>query len=148
MVLRRYSVFFCLVFVMVFRPSTKAQNHGANLWMDVKSIPYAHSHNDYTRKNPLFDALDAGFRSIEIDVFAHEGHLRVSHIALFLKRKPTIEELYVQPLLQILPDLDKVLQATGESLEIMVRPEDRRKGNHSLIGKSASTTYSLFVYLG
>ena len=120
MVFRCCSVLFFLVFVMVFRPSTKAQNHGANLWMDVKSIPYAHSHNDYTRNNPLFDALDAGFRSIEIDVFAQEGQLRVSHIALFLKRKPTIEELYVQPLLQILPDLEKVLQANGESLEIMV----------------------------
>lgn len=136
MVLMRYSVFFCLFFVMAFRPSTKAQNHGANHWMDVESIPYAHSHNDYTRKNPLFDALYAGFRSIEIDVFAHKGQLRVSHIAFFLQRKPTIEELYVQPLLQMLPDLEKVLQTKGECLEIMIDLKTGGKGTIALLVKA------------
>ena len=112
--------------------------------MDVASISYAHSHNDYTRKNPLFDALNAGFRSIEIDVFAHEGQLRVSHIALFLKRKPTIEELYVQPLLQILPDLERVLQAKGESLEIMI---DLKTGGKKTIALLANALEPLTPYL-
>ena len=129
---------------MVFLPSTKAQNHRADHWMEVKSIPYAHSHNDYTRKNPLFDALDAGFRSIEIDVFAHEGQLKVSHIALFLKCKPTIEELYVQPLLQIMPDLEKVLQTKGESLEIMI---DLKTGGKEAIAMLAKALEPLRPYL-
>lgn len=144
MVYRCCSVLFCLVFLVISRPYIQAQNYKANDWMEIKSIPIAHSHNDYTRKNPLFDALYAGFRSIEIDVFAHEGQLRVSHIALFLKRKPTIEERYVQPLLQILPDLDKVLQARGESLEIMV---DLKTGGKETIALLAKALQPLTPYL-
>ena len=64
-----------------------------------KPIPYGHSHNDYTRKRPLWDALENGFTSIEVDVFlASDGSLRVSHIPFALKLKPTLDELYLKPI--------------------------------------------------
>lgn len=64
-----------------------------------KPLPYGHSHNDYTRKTPLWEALSFGFTSLEIDIFlASDNSLRVSHIPLALNTKPTLEELYLKPL--------------------------------------------------
>ncbi len=60
-----------------------------------------HSHNDYNRQKPLIGALELGYRSIEVDVFLHKGQLRVSHDPFGLDKKPTLEELYLAPLLQI-----------------------------------------------
>lgn len=42
-------------------------------------IPYAHAHNDYEHERPLLDALDHGFTSVEVDVFAIDGELYVYH---------------------------------------------------------------------
>ena len=39
-----------------------------------------HSHNDYLRKNPLFDALSFGATSIEVDVFLRNGQVLVSSV--------------------------------------------------------------------
>jgi len=47
----------------------------------VSSTPLsqAHAHNDYLHKNPLFDALDNGFTSVEVDVHLLRGNLYVAH---------------------------------------------------------------------
>src|SRR4051812_44226103 len=41
----------------------------------------AHAHNDYLHPRPLFDALDQGFTSVEVDVFLVNGQLLVGHTA-------------------------------------------------------------------
>ncbi|MCS6819721.1 MAG: hypothetical protein RMJ53_05620 [Chitinophagales bacterium] len=61
-----------------------------------------HAHNDYVHKKPLFDALNNGFRSIEIDVWLNEGKLAVSHNRFRLSQKPNIDELYFQPLFNLI----------------------------------------------
>ena len=62
-------------------------------------IPLGHSHNDYLQKRPLWDALENGFTSIEIDVYtAPDSSLRVSHLPFGLRAKPTLDELYLKPL--------------------------------------------------
>lgn len=64
-----------------------------------KPIPDGHSHNDYTRRTPLFEALGHGFTSLEVDIFlASDGTLRVSHIPFALRQKPVLRELYLEPL--------------------------------------------------
>lgn len=67
-----------------------------------------HAHNDYKHKRPLFDALELGFRSIEVDVFARNGGLKVAHDPIGLKNKPTIQELYLDPLRDICFDPEKI----------------------------------------
>ena len=57
-----------------------------------------HSHNDYVHRHPLFDALSYGYKSIEIDVWLHNGKLVVDHDGLKLDSKKDIEELYLQPI--------------------------------------------------
>lgn len=61
-------------------------------------IESGHSHNDYTHEHPLFDALGYGYKSIEIDVWLHDGKLVVSHEGTGLDSKKDIEELYLKPI--------------------------------------------------
>jgi hypothetical protein len=63
-------------------------------------LAHGHSHNDYLRRRPLLDALQAGFGSLEIDVFVHRETLIVSHLPRGLGRKPKLESLYLLPLLE------------------------------------------------
>lgn len=64
----------------------------------VEPQPQAHAHNDYEHKRPLLDALDHGFCSVEADVFAIDGELRVAHFRVATKPGRTLEKLYLDPL--------------------------------------------------
>lgn len=57
-----------------------------------------HAHNDYLHDRPLFDALELGFASIEVDIHYHKGELRVAHNRWGIRNKPTIQSLYLEPL--------------------------------------------------
>lgn len=69
---------------------------------DFITLPNGHSHNDYTRSKPLFDALKYGFTSIEVDVYLHEGRMVVTHDDKNLDVKKGIQELYLEPLKSII----------------------------------------------
>lgn len=66
----------------------------ACIYACAQSGPVLHAHNDYTRKQPLFSALEAGIQSIEIDVYYHKKRVVVSHIPLFLGAKKDLPALY------------------------------------------------------
>ncbi|KAK4191634.1 hypothetical protein QBC35DRAFT_293611 [Podospora australis] len=68
---------------------------------DVLPIP-AHSHNDYWRKVPLFSALWAGCTGVEADVWLRNGDLLVGHDLASLQVNRTFQNLYVNPLVDIL----------------------------------------------
>lgn len=68
----------------------------------VEPLKHGHAHNDYVHKRPLFEALENGFTSIEIDVFLHNNQLVVSHIGVGLNSKKTIEELYLNPISKVI----------------------------------------------
>ncbi|MDX1283829.1 MAG: hypothetical protein R3182_02395 [Draconibacterium sp.] len=61
---------------------------------------YIHSHNDYYRKKPLLEALEAKTKSIEIDLFLIEDKLFVAHTKREIKEKNTLEKLYIDPLIK------------------------------------------------
>lgn len=61
---------------------------------------HAHSHNDYTRERPLFDALDLGFCSVEADIFLVDGALLVAHDLKDVTPEKTLQSLYLDPLLE------------------------------------------------
>lgn len=58
----------------------------------------AHSHNDYKHKRPLLDALENGFFSVEADMFYENGAFIVAHTKAGIRRKNTLEKLYLLPL--------------------------------------------------
>ncbi len=57
-----------------------------------------HSHNDYNQDFPFWEALVAGCKSVEIDVFLLEDSLYVAHDRFELARRRNFEDLYVSPL--------------------------------------------------
>lgn len=61
----------------------------------------AHSHNDYEQKLPFKHAFDAGFGSIEVDVFLREGELFVAHDAEDIRPERTLKALYLQPISEL-----------------------------------------------
>ncbi|KAA8568998.1 hypothetical protein EYC84_007967 [Monilinia fructicola] len=68
---------------------------------DINPIP-CHSHNDYWRRVPLFDALRAGCTGVEADVWLFDDDLYVGHNTASLQRNRTFQSLYIDPLVDIL----------------------------------------------
>jgi glycerophosphoryl diester phosphodiesterase len=80
-------VFIQIIFLFSF--TLKAQ---------IIPLDHAHAHNDYKHKQPLTDAINNGFTSVEADVFLKNNRLIVAHISPFFKNKKTLESLYLKPL--------------------------------------------------
>ncbi|MBW3129582.1 hypothetical protein [Hymenobacter profundi] len=64
-------------------------------------LEQGHSHNDYWRPHPLFDALQIGFKSVEADVFLIDSTLQVGHERAALRPDRTLQSLYLDPLRQL-----------------------------------------------
>lgn len=60
----------------------------------------AHAHNDYEHARPLYDALDHGFTSVEVDVYLVNDQLLVAHDPTQLQFDRTLQSLYLDPLRQ------------------------------------------------
>ncbi|KAG5358292.1 Altered inheritance of mitochondria protein 6-like protein [Yarrowia sp. B02] len=67
-----------------------------------------HSHNDYTRATPLFEALSYGCLSVEADVWWVNNELEVGHVPTDLVKGKTLDYLYIQPLVDLLKCQNKV----------------------------------------
>lgn len=61
-----------------------------------------HSHNDYLRNVPFWEALAAGAGSVEADVFLVGDSLYVAHTKEEIETLRTLETLYLQPLQKML----------------------------------------------
>lgn len=57
-----------------------------------------HSHNDYTRRIPLFEALASACISVEADVHLVGGDLLVGHSSKGLRTKSSLRTMYLEPL--------------------------------------------------
>lgn len=68
---------------------------------DIKPIA-CHSHNDYWRKVPLYEAIRAGCVGVEADVWLFDEELYVGHNRYALTPNRTLKSLYINPLLDIL----------------------------------------------
>ncbi len=62
------------------------------------TVANAHSHNDYQQTVPFWAAYNAGFGSIEADIFLHNNQLLVAHEEKELVNKRSLEDLYLKPL--------------------------------------------------
>ncbi|KAK2629491.1 hypothetical protein QTJ16_000311 [Diplocarpon rosae] len=61
-----------------------------------------HSHNDYWRRVPLFEALSLGITGVEADCHLIDGELYVGHTNKSLRASRTLKSLYLDPLFTIL----------------------------------------------
>ncbi|KAI5201772.1 hypothetical protein AUEXF2481DRAFT_29216 [Aureobasidium subglaciale EXF-2481] len=89
---------------------------------DVMPIP-VHSHNDYWRRIPLYDALHYGCTGVEADVWHIEDELFVGHSTSALTPNRTFKNLYVDPLISLL-DKQNPLTPFGNTKNHGVYDED------------------------
>jgi hypothetical protein len=68
---------------------------------DAHLVP-VHSHNDYTRRIPLFEALASGCISVEADVHLKGGDLLIGHTSKGLRRSVNLRRMYLEPLQRML----------------------------------------------
>lgn len=66
-----------------------------------------HSHNDYVRRVPLFDAIHWGCTGVEADVWLFSGELYVGHSTASLTKNRTFRNLYVGPILRLLDTMNQ-----------------------------------------
>ncbi|KAL8889673.1 MAG: hypothetical protein Q9215_003083 [Flavoplaca cf. flavocitrina] len=91
-------------------PTTVQEKRSGNFdGTGIKPIP-CHSHNDYERNMPLYDALNTGCISVEADIWLQDGELLIGHEKGSIDPARTLKSLYLDPLVSILsdrnPDLD------------------------------------------
>ncbi|KAL8722272.1 MAG: hypothetical protein Q9225_001219 [Loekoesia sp. 1 TL-2023] len=96
----------------------------------IKPVP-VHSHNDYERRVPLFDALSVGCQGVEADVWLKDNELLVGHTEISLNANRTLHSLYLDPLLRILERQNKDV-STGAKL-------------HGVYSTSPNTTLVLLI---
>jgi glycerophosphoryl diester phosphodiesterase len=64
------------------------------------TVSNAHAHNDYLQDAPFYKAYNAGFGSVEADVFPVDGMLLVAHSKKEIQPGITLKRLYLYPLLK------------------------------------------------
>ena len=62
------------------------------------TVANAHSHNDYEKEFPFWNAYSNGFGSMEADIFLLNNELYVAHDTIQLKLIRTLDSLYLLPL--------------------------------------------------
>ncbi|KAF2398807.1 hypothetical protein EJ06DRAFT_91814 [Trichodelitschia bisporula] len=83
------------------QPGEGISGYPTDFSRDVVPIP-CHSHNDYWRRVPLYEAIHYGCTGVEADVWLYDGELFVGHTTASLTRNRTFRSLYTEPLERIL----------------------------------------------
>ena len=84
--------FIIVVFCLICSITTLAQ------YSKHYTVSNAHSHNDYEQARPFYAAYEAGFGSMEADIFLVNDELLVAHEQKELPLHRTLDSLYLQPL--------------------------------------------------
>jgi hypothetical protein len=90
-VIRSYCLKSLLILLVFAGCTCQAQN---------SLLSHGFAHNDYWHRRPLYDALDKGYVHIEADIYLRKGRLIVAHLLPVFKKKKTLEQLYLKPLLE------------------------------------------------
>ena len=99
------------------KASSDIASHLEDITRDVTPIP-CHSHNDYWRRVPLYDALRWGCTGVEADVWLFDEELLVGHSTNALIQNRTFRSMYVDPLVKMLDHKNELGNfATSSSLK-------------------------------
>ena len=83
------------------QPADGPAGYPADFTRHVVPVP-VHSHNDYLRRVPLYQAIYCGCTGVEADVWLWDDDLFVGHTTRSLTPHRTFRSLYVDPLLDML----------------------------------------------
>lgn len=105
------------------------------LQAEVIPLPNAHAHNDYHHARPLLDALDAGFCSVEADVFVVGGELLVAHDREDIKPDYNLKDLYLDPLLKRTKSNGGSIFPNGPAFYLMIDFKSEAESTYAALKK-------------
>lgn len=106
------------------------------------TVANAHSHNDYKNSIPFYRAYNAGFGSIEADVFAVNGQLMVAHDEKEITPARSLKILYIDPL------IIKLKQDTARRLRLLIEIKKDYKVTLPLVISELKPLAQYFAYPG
>lgn len=142
--LKGYTFSFC-VFAILICQLTKVANekrnpapHSFHSFNSNIPLTQAHAHNDYQHPQPLLDALNHGFTSIEVDVFLMNGELYVYHNRpIFPNPKRTLTKLYLEPLLaRYKVTGGQFFKDSNQSISLMIDIKNRKNQTYEVLKKT------------
>ncbi|HOV33867.1 MAG TPA: phosphatidylinositol-specific phospholipase C/glycerophosphodiester phosphodiesterase family protein [Candidatus Hydrogenedens sp.] len=90
--LKKFIISFWLILFFVVSNGYTDEN--------ITLLTRAHSHNDYIRRRPLFEALENGFCSVEADIYWVNGDLLVAHDLDKCKPERNLRDMYLKPIFE------------------------------------------------
>ncbi|MBC9913129.1 alkaline phosphatase [Chitinophaga varians] len=84
------------------------------------TLANAHSHNDYERKTPFYQAAALQFGYIEADIHLKDGELYVAHDSRDIRPNRTFKTLYLEPVIRQFALNDGKAYADGAPLRLLV----------------------------
>ena len=120
---------------------------GTDVAIPNEPILSGHSHNDFLRQTPLWDALSLGFISIEVDIYLVEGALLVGHDEEDLEATKTLQSLYLDPLRDHVRAHNGWVYPSEHSLDLLIDiKSDARSTYAALRGVLAQYSEMLTTY--
>ena len=104
----------------------------------------AHAHNDYEHEHPLFDALRQGFCSVEADVYAIDGELRVAHNLPDTRPGQTLTKLYLAPLRQLVASNKGSVYGEGTQFTLLIDFKSAGEPTYELLRRELEEYADLF----
>jgi hypothetical protein len=123
----------------------------------TKSLRRAHAHNDYEHTRPLLDALDAGFTSVEADVYvaplpagtpgalAGATGLYVAHDPQDIRPENTLAALYLEPLKARIAENDGCVQEDCAPFYLLIDAKTEGETTYAAVEAELAKYDALFV---
>ena len=108
------------------------------IFCSTKDEPFlcgCHSHNDYLNEIPLLNALNHGFKSIEVDIVLHDKTLFVAHHRWLKRKNKVIEKLYLDNLYKIFIDNDGFIYEKDDPLYLLVDIKTSANETYEVLNK-------------
>ena len=80
-----------------------------------------HSHNDYNRTAPFWEAYSQHCMSIEADVFLHDGEILVAHNREDVSADRSLRTMYIEPIVKVFRENGgRMWEGSSDRLQLMV----------------------------
>ena len=114
------------------------------------SIPLVkgHAHNDYEHQIPLFDALEHGFTSIEVDIHLVGSELAVAHNIDEVQPGRTLISLYLDPLRQRIADSGGRVYPRGPQITLLIDVKTEAEPTYLALSSILEEYQDIFTVFG
>lgn len=113
--------------------------------VQISGQPLIHAHNDYQKPEPLTNALRHKVFSIEADIYPSGSRLLVAHEKKELATAPTLDSLYLQPIIQLFRRHNGIIsEDSSYSPVLMIDIKENGEGCIAQLIKLVSAHRSVF----